>query len=97
MVGHPSPLVSAQLAACPSNFVSITGAVVEQLVSAHPFYVRGSIPTQAYGISGDVLTFGSRATLVTSASTDDRVVAAVARALITQLQNCVALIRRFPD
>ena len=91
IVGHPSPLVSSQLAACPSNFVAITGPVVDKLVDAYPFYVRGSIPTQFYGISGDVPTFGSRATLVTSASTDDRVVAAVARAMLTHVAELRSL------
>jgi uncharacterized protein len=91
IVGHPSPLVSSQLAACPSNFVAITGSVVEQLVSGHPFYVGGSIPGKLYGISGDVPSFGSRATLVTSASTDDRVVAAVARAMLTHVAELRSL------
>jgi uncharacterized protein len=85
IVGHPSPLVSSQLAACPSNFVAITGPVVDKLVGAYPFYVRGSIPTELYGISDNVPTFGSRATLVTSASADTRVVAAIAKAILTHV------------
>jgi TRAP-type uncharacterized transport system substrate-binding protein len=62
-------------AACPSNFVPITGPVVDKLIAAYPFYARGSIPTESYGISADVPTFGSRATLVTLASAYARVVA----------------------
>jgi uncharacterized protein len=85
IVGHPSPLVSSQLAACPCNFVPISGPVVDQLIAAYPFYVRGSIPTAAYGISADVPTFGSRATLVTSASADARVVAVIAKAILTHV------------
>jgi hypothetical protein len=85
MVGHPSPLVSSQLPACPTNFVIVAGPVVDKLVNAHPSYVRGSIPTELYGISADIPTFGSRATLVTSASTDPLLVAAVAKAILTHV------------
>jgi TRAP transporter TAXI family solute receptor len=85
IVGNPSPVVSRQLAACPSNFVSIAGPVVDKLISVYPFYARGSIPTDLYGVSGDVPTFGIRATLVTSASTDGRVVAAIAKAILTRV------------
>jgi len=85
VVGHPSPLVSTQLAACPSNFVAFTGSVVDKLVSAYPFYARGPIPTELYGISADVPTFGSRATLVTSASADPRLVAAIAKSVLSHV------------
>jgi hypothetical protein len=85
IVGHPSPLVSNQLAACASNFVAIAGPVVDKLIAAYPFYARGSIPTEFYGISADVPTFGSRATLVTSVSADARVVALVAKAIPTHV------------
>ena len=81
IVGHPSPLVSSQLNACASNFVKIEGPTVDKLIDAHPSYVRGLIPTELYGISADVPTVGSLATLVTSASTDARVVAAIAKTL----------------
>jgi TRAP transporter TAXI family solute receptor len=85
IVGHPSPLVSSQLDACTSNFVKIAGPTIDKLLEADPFYVRGSIPTELYGISADVPTFGSLATLVTSAATDARVVAAVAKTILSHV------------
>jgi TRAP transporter TAXI family solute receptor len=85
IVGHPSPLVSSQLATCPSNFVAITGPIVDKLLSANPSYVRASIPTELYGVSANVSTFGIRATLVTSASADARVVAAIGKAILTHV------------
>ena len=85
IVGHPSPLVSSQLDACTSNFVGIVGPVVDKLLDTHPFYVRGSIPAELYGISADVPSFGTLATLVTSASTDARVVAAVAKTILSHV------------
>jgi hypothetical protein len=85
IVGHPSPLVTSQLATCPSNLVAITGPVASKLLDSHPFYVRGAIHGKFYGLSEDTATFGSRATLVTSAAVDPRVVAAVARAVLAHV------------
>lgn len=85
IVGHPSPLVSSQLAACPANLVAIPEPVIAKLIDAYPFYVRGSIPTEFYGFSADIPTIGSRATLVTSASTDPSVVAAIVRSILTHV------------
>jgi uncharacterized protein len=87
IVGHPSPLVSKELASCPSNFVAVSGSAVDKLLSADLFYARGDIPTDLYGIAAKVPSFGSRATLVTSASADPRVVAAIARAIVTHIAD----------
>lgn len=91
IVGHPSPLVTAQQAACPVNFVAINGPVVEELVHDHPYYQNGTIGGVAYGIAAEVPTFGVRATLVTSASVDVRVVAVCAKELLTHLAELRAL------
>jgi TRAP transporter TAXI family solute receptor len=85
LIGHPSHLVSSQLAACPCNFVPIAGPVVDRLLDTYSYYERGSISAKLYGLSADVPTFGMRATLVTSASTDARVVAAFAKAILTHV------------
>jgi uncharacterized protein len=85
MVGHPSALVSSQMSACPAIFVAITGPVVARLVNTYPFYERGSIPAGIYGPFADIPTVGSRATLVTSASVDGRVVAAITKAILVHL------------
>jgi TRAP transporter TAXI family solute receptor len=85
VVGHPSKLVSNWLAACPSNFVAITGPVVDKLISRYPFYARGFIPTDLYHVSDRILSFGPVATLVTSASRDPRMVAAIAKAIVTHI------------
>ncbi|MBV9198135.1 MAG: TAXI family TRAP transporter solute-binding subunit [Alphaproteobacteria bacterium] len=91
IVGHPSPVVAKQLAACATNLVAITGPAVDKLVHDHRYYQRGTIPASLYGIAADVPTFGGRATLVTSASTDGRVVAIIARAVLTHLAELRAL------
>lgn len=85
VVGHPSELVSKQLAACPSNFVAVTGEVVDKLVSDYPFYARGFIPTELYHVPDQILSFGPLATLVTSASSDPRMVATITKAIMTHI------------
>ena len=85
VVGHPSQLVSKWLAACPSNFVGVRESVVDKLVSKYPFYARGFIPTELYHVPDKILSFGPLATLVTSASSDPRVVAAIAKAIMTHV------------
>jgi TRAP transporter TAXI family solute receptor len=85
VVGHPSKLVSDWLAACPSNFVAIRGPVVDKLISKYPFYTRGFIPTDLYHVSDSILSLGPVATLVTSASRDPRMVATIAKAIVTHL------------
>jgi uncharacterized protein len=85
VVAHPSELVSSQLAACPSHFVAIREAVVDKLVSKYPFYTRRFIPTEVYHIPDTILSVGPLATLVTSASSDPRMVAAIAKAIMTHI------------
>ena len=85
IVGHPSPLVSAQQTACAVNFVAIDGPAIDKLVHDHPYYQRGRIGGAAYGAAAEVPTFGVRATLVTSASVDARIVGVIAKELLTHL------------
>jgi len=87
IVGHPSPLVKTQQAACPINLVAITGPAIDKLLHYHLYYQRGTIPPNLYGLAADVPTFGGRATLVTSASLDARVVAVVAKEVLAHLAD----------
>jgi len=91
IVGHPSPLVTTQLAACATNLVTITSPAVDKLVHDQRYYQRGAIPAGVYGIAADVPTFGGRATIVTSAATDPRVVAVIAKAVLTHVGELRAL------
>jgi len=85
IVGHPSPLVKAQQAACAINLVAISGPAIDKLLQKHSYYQRETIPADLYGLPAEVPTFGGRATLVTSASVDARVVAVVAREVLGHL------------
>jgi TRAP transporter TAXI family solute receptor len=85
VVGHPSQLVAKWLSSCPSNLVAVREPVIDRIVSKYPFYTRGVIPAELYHIPDKILTFGPVATLVTSASANPRVVAAIAKAIVTHV------------
>jgi TRAP transporter TAXI family solute receptor len=87
IVGHPSPLVKNQLAACAVNFVAVTGPAIDKLLHNRLYYQRGAVPADLYGVAADVPTFGGRATLVTSASADARVVAVIAKAVLAHIAD----------
>ena len=91
VVGHPSELVSKWLSSCPSNLVAFRGPVVDKIVSKYPFYIRGFIPTELYHVPGKIQTFGPTATLVTSASSDPRMVATIAKTIITHVAELKTL------
>lgn len=91
VVGHPSGLVSGWLAACPSNFVALSQTAVDKLISKYPFYARGHIPGSLYHVPDTILSFGPVATLVTSASSDPQMVAAIAKAIMTHVVELKAM------
>jgi uncharacterized protein len=91
IVGHPSPPVTAQEAACPISFVAVTGPAIDKLVHDHPYYQRGTIGGAPYGIAAQVPTFGVQASLVTSAVVDARIVAVLAKELLTHIPELRSL------
>jgi len=91
IVGHPSPLVKAQQSARAISLVAITGPVIDKLLRTHLYYQRETTPADLYGMRADVPTFGGRATVVTSAAVDARVVAVVAKAMLDHLAELRSL------
>jgi TRAP transporter TAXI family solute receptor len=85
IVGHPSKMVDAELKACRLTLVPVTGAGIDALVAAKPYYVKGSIPAADYGLPSDTPTFGGRTTLVTSADVPDEVVYQFTMAIMKNL------------
>ncbi len=86
VVGHPSKKVSALMARCASDLVAVDGPVVDSLVAGAPYLKKGRIPADAYGSAADTPSFGVSAVLMTRADTDDRVVAAFAKALVSEIE-----------
>ena len=71
--------------------VAISGPAVDKLLHDNLYYKHETIPGDLYGIAADVPTFGGRATLVTSAFVDARVVAVVAKAVLAHVADLRAL------
>ncbi len=74
-VGHPSAAIQDPTTACGAKLISLTGPTVDKLVAENPYYSVASIPGGMYAANPDpVVTYGVRATVVTSAKTPDDVV-----------------------
>ena len=81
-VGHPNGSVLEATTACDSVLVTVDDDIVDQLINDNPYYSRTIIPAGMYrGNPNDVVTFGVRATLVTSVSLPEAVVYQVVKAV----------------
>ena len=65
--------------------------MVDKIVSKYPFYTRGFISGELYHVPDKIMSFGPVATLVTSASSDPRMVAAIAKAIVTHIAELKAM------
>ncbi len=92
-VGHPNGTISeATVGRRKVHFVPIE--VTDALLERNPYYVRTRIPMKEYPQAtneGDVVTFGMKATVVTSADVDDRVINAVTTEVFENLEEFKAL------
>lgn len=81
-VGHPSGAIKEATTSCDSKLVTVTGSVINGLITEHPYYRSATIPGGMYrGNADDVETFGVGATFVTSTSVPDEVVYQVVKAV----------------
>jgi TRAP transporter TAXI family solute receptor len=88
MVGfHPAPSLRAQLGACATRLVPVTGPAVERLLAEHPYFRRQEIAAGAYGTPALIETFGVASDFVAGPRVDPRIVAAVARVVAGNLDE----------
>ncbi len=81
-VGHPSGSIQEATTSCDSIIVPVTGPVIDELVSANPFYAKATIPGGMYkGSDENVETFGVLATFVSSTQTDSDTIYVVVAAV----------------
>jgi TRAP transporter TAXI family solute receptor len=74
-VGHPSANIQDPTTTCGAKLIPLTGAAVDKLVAAHPYYAKASIPGGMYSNNPNpTQTYGVLSTLVTSAKVPDDVV-----------------------
>lgn len=82
VAGHPNAVFHEASDACAARFVTVTGSAVEALVARHPYYARAEIPGRVYrGSDTAQPTFGTLASVVTSADLPDDVAYAVTRSV----------------
>ena len=81
-VGHPSGSIQEATTTCNAQLVNVKNAQIEELVSDKPYYSFATIPGGMYNANeDDTVTFGVRATFVTSADVSDKVAYTVAKAV----------------
>jgi TRAP transporter TAXI family solute receptor len=97
-VGHPSGAVQEATTACDSVILPIAGPLVDQLVSAHPYYRKAVIPGGIYrGNDEDIETFGTGATLLTTENVPEDVVYSLVKSVFDQFDDFRALHPAFAD
>lgn len=87
LVGHPSPLVRKHLDSCPSRILPIDGPLVDALVGSKHYFRRGAITGADYGLPDNVPSFGVSATLVTTTALPVDIAYAMAKALVTGIDE----------
>jgi uncharacterized protein len=89
LVPHPNGSVQDALSKCASNLVSVSGAGVESVLAATPFYSKYNVPADMYReITAEVPTFGVQALLVTTKNLPE----ATAYSIVNEtLKNMAAL------
>ena len=81
-VGHPSANIQDPTTTCGAKLVSLTGAAVDKLVKAKPYYGYATIPANLYPNNPqETRTFGVLATLVSSSKVPADSVYAVTKAV----------------
>ncbi len=82
LVGHPSANIQDPTTVCGAKLVSVTGAAVDKLVRANPYYAYAIIPAGLYpGNPQETKTYGVLATMVSSTRTSTDTVYQVVKAV----------------
>lgn len=86
MVGHPTANFKDAATSTEINIVPVTGACVDKLVAAKPYYVKGVTPGGIYkGVKYDVPTYGVKATLLSSTDVPEDVIYEVVKGVFENL------------
>ncbi len=87
-VGHPSAAIQDPTTACGAKLIPLTGAAVEALIKAHPYYAKATIPGGMYANNPTPTdTYGVLATVVTSSKVADSTVYALVKAVFSNFDE----------
>ena len=85
-VGHPNASIAKATELCDAVIVQVKDAVIDRLVARYPYYTYATVPGHHYpGNPEPVVTFGVKATLVTSSAVDADTVYALVKAIFDNL------------
>ncbi len=87
-VGHPSANIQDPITTCGAKLVPVTGAVVDKIVSAAPYYAKVNIPGGLYiGNPNPTPTYGVLATFVASSKVPDATVYELVKAVFENFDD----------
>lgn len=86
--GHPNGSIQEVTSTCETNIVTADDAEIQKLIGDYSYYAPATIPGGMYtGNDADISTFGVKATVVSSAGTDEELVYNVVKALFENFEN----------
>jgi hypothetical protein len=98
VAGHPNRSVAHAIKLCDATLMDVSGAEIDELVSAQPFYAYTSIPAGTYpGVDKPVKTFGTLATVVSSADIDEVLVYDLVKTVFENIDRFKRMHRAFHD
>ncbi|MEQ9122445.1 MAG: TAXI family TRAP transporter solute-binding subunit, partial [Alphaproteobacteria bacterium] len=81
-VGHPAGSIQEATTTTDANIVAVDGPAIDKLVSENPYYAKATIPGGMYkGSDSDVMTFGVKATFVSSSDVPEETIYQVVKAV----------------
>jgi TRAP transporter TAXI family solute receptor len=87
-VGHPNASVAQAAGLCDARIVEVSGPEIDKLVAENPYYAYTEVPGGIYpGNPEPVVTFGVKATVVSSAKVDEATIYAVVKAVFDNLSD----------
>jgi TRAP transporter TAXI family solute receptor len=88
VVGHPAANIQDPATTCGAKLISIPAPTIDKLVTEHPYYAAATIPGGMYTNNpDDIRTFGSVASLVTSAKVPDNVVYTLVKSIFENFED----------
>lgn len=98
MVGHPNNSIAKAIKLCNAKLADVDGAAIDRLVSQNPFYAYTQIPAGTYpGMNQGVNTFGTLATVVSSADVDEQLVYDIVKTLFENLDRFKRMHKAFDN
>jgi TRAP transporter TAXI family solute receptor len=88
VAGHPNPVLQDAANGCKTRIVPVTGAAIDALIAARPYYAKGDVPARVYkGTDSAQPTLGTVATLVVSADMSDETAYAITKAVFDNFED----------